>query len=60
MTTHNGTNERETWQKVKARIVARYRTVVALAAILECHPNSIRYATQGRCPRVLKRMKEML
>lgn len=57
VTIHNMTRTAETWQAVKGRIIARYRTVSHLARQLECHPNAIRGAVEGKCPKVRAKLK---
>jgi hypothetical protein len=51
--TINSANDVKTWKPVKARIVgSRFGTISGLAAHLRCHPNAIRLAAAGQCPRV--------
>lgn len=60
MTSHNKTSEKELWQAVKAKLIARFGTVKKAAAIVKCHPNALRYTASGKCPRVAKRLDEKL
>lgn len=60
MTVHNGHIERQNWRRVKGKIIARFGTVEAAARIIGCHPNAIRYAVRGLCPRVKAKLKEAL
>jgi hypothetical protein len=48
------------WQTTKASIIHRFKTVKQFAAMLGCHPNSLRYACDGRCPRILVKMEQFL
>jgi hypothetical protein len=57
---HNKTIKREKWRRIKAKLIARHGTVKAVAAMIDCHPNAIRYAVEGRCPRVAARLKEVM
>lgn len=60
MSFHNGAIEKQRWQRVKAKIIARFGTIRAAASVIHCHPNAIRYANAGRCPRVAERLKKAL
>ena len=45
------------WNTVKGRIITRFGTVSAAARLFECHPNAIREAVKGRCPKVREKME---
>lgn len=60
MTSHNETSEKQKWQIYKANLIARFGTIKAAAAIFDCHPNALRGAATGKCPRVAKRVSRKL
>lgn len=59
VTTHNVTSKPETWRNVKGRVIARYGTITKLAHLLGRHPNAIRGAVEGKCPKVLTEMRKL-
>jgi hypothetical protein len=58
VTTHNMTMKPEAWHAVKGRIISRHGTISALAALLKHHPNAIRGAVEGRCPKVRRKLQK--
>lgn len=52
--------ERQKWVAVKVKVIARFGTITAAARKLGCHPNAIRYAVMGLCPRVKVRLDKAL
>ena len=57
VTTHSAHDVRK-WKPVKARIIgSRFGSITSLAAHLGVHPNSIRLAASGKCPRVVTKLK---
>lgn len=59
MTIHNGQIS-PGWRKVKAKVIERFGTVEAAAVKLNCHPNSVRNAAEGRSPGILKKLLKLL
>ena len=45
------------WWTVKGLIIPVFGTVSACAARLECSPDALRKAVDGKCPRVAEKLK---
>lgn len=48
MTSHNKNNKDQDWRAVKAKLIARFGTIRAVAKKLGCHHNSVRYSKHYR------------
>jgi len=60
VTVNNISNKHRKWRKVKIRVIERFGTIRAAAKELKCHPNAIRYSTEGKCPNVQRKLEEIL
>jgi hypothetical protein len=48
------------WLQVKAKIILRYGSVSGAAGALKCTTSAIRYAVEGKCPKVWERLQKAL
>ena len=52
--------QRQKWDRVKAKIIVRFGSVTACAAAIGRSDEAIRQAVAGKCPGVAKQLKEAL
>jgi len=57
VTNHNRHSEKKRWRPVKAKVVARFGAITAAARAIGCHPNPVRYAQSGLCPKVKNKLE---
>ena len=55
---HSQDNEAQRWVKVKSQLINKFTTISAAASVAVCHPNAFRLAVSGKCPRIIKWLKE--
>ena len=48
------------WLQIKAKIILRYGSVSKAAHAMECTTSAIRYAVDGKCPKVWIRLQKAL